>query len=272
MSALASVQICDRQERPAVAEEDRGSSPASRPRPRDDWSRRRGPAARRSGRSRPSRSPRTAATRRLSSGRMVFWATMWTTDGETALATSLERPVHLPELLVLLRQRIIKRLVVATFCAGCAARSRPTGSSASASPRSAPATWADTTGPPRARTIPSTIPALNDVNDRMTAEDRDSINGTPCAGAKTALGCDRSESARPGTSRVHSTFDLDRSNILPAVAAKSKRRADGNGSAGALSRNSPTIVASGEKKSAGSTPAVLIGSVRATGALSGRSR
>src|SRR5262249_43989183 len=54
--------------------------------------------------------------------------------------------------------------------------------------RAGTATWADTAGPPLARTIPSKTPALSEVNDRTSAEDRVNINETPGQGRKSGTG------------------------------------------------------------------------------------
>ena len=90
--------------------------------------------------------------------------------------------------------------------------------------REVPATWAETGGPPRARTIPSSTPALSEVNERMIAEDRDSINGTPGQQrfiaperAAGAANVPSSSDVRPSSTRYYTARGEAKSKIVDSA-------------------------------------------------------
>src|SRR5262245_48289246 len=167
--------------------------------------------------------------RRPSSTLMIFWAMMCTTVGDTAFATRPKVRSTFRKVSSYCRPRASYRassLCLASLDAwaiagvdSAAVEAAGIASAALLVARALPPTWADTAGPPRASTTPSSTPALIEVNDRITAEDRESINGTPGEQSPYRIGACRRDAgvAWPSTSALVCLIYFSRSEQVKAT-------------------------------------------------------
>ena len=212
-----------RQERPAVVQEDPDLRGLAHSRRRGGWSGHKARGRDRSGRSRPTRSPRNCRSRRPSSARMVFCATMCTTVGETALATSSNVRSIWRNCSYCLASSVVDRIILAVGLAPAGLRRRIGGRSAAlgSAPRRRRDLGRDGRPSPRQHD-PQQDPGTqrSQRKDERGRSRQHQRNSRPARGFRAP-----ERAAGPRTSPASSTFALICVNILPAARPSQSIRA-----------------------------------------------